>query len=435
MSIGLPRRCLPARGRRNILPCTLRGEAMPVDLSGTSGGKPMRDSWEATSAALVRRYQRLFTKAANLLSAHRLDGVDPKQDRFLTQVGVYADELHSQLLRAMRDHAVSGDPRQLTRLCEVAIELQEIRSSHREAVNEERLHMLTSGQEVSGRLSPSAGVRALLEHAAATICDLPGLERGMAFQRDGGELHAAATVFAANDRWARDCQALSASTRYELVPQRPETLIIRRRSPAIVTDALNDPNAFQPIVQKMQAANYVGAPVIAYGQVVATIHGDAYFSGRPVDEVDRDVIASFAESLGQIVERAILIEQLQFQQRVAEQLAQSARGVLGGMGGPAPLLELDEQATTAPWQSRSEVVSDLTRREYEVLQLMTKGATNREIATTIFLSEETVKSHVKRILQKFGVANRGQAVATYLESLDRRPDAGRGGAWAPSHRG
>src|SRR5260370_3910853 len=90
------------------------------------------------------------------------------------------------------------------------------------------------------------------------------------------------------------------------------------------------------------------------------------------------------------------------------------------MGGQAPLLELDEQATTAPWQSRSEVVSDLTRREYEVLQLMTKGATNREIAASIFLSEETVKSHVKSILQKFGVANRGQAVATYLESMGRR---------------
>jgi hypothetical protein len=57
---------------------------------------------------------------------------------------------------------------------------------------------------------------------------------------------------------------------------------------------------------------------------------------------------------------------------------------------------------------------------------MTKGATNREIATTIFLSEETVKSHVKRILQKFGVANRGQAVATYVESLDSRPVSSRG---------
>jgi LuxR family transcriptional regulator, regulator of acetate metabolism len=408
---------------------------MPVDLSSASGPKQPRDRWEATSAALVRRYQRTFAKAANLLPIQRLDGVDSQKDRFLTELGDRADELHGQLLRAMRDRAASRDSRELARLCEVAIELQDVRSSHRQAVNEERLYLLTSGQEVSARLSPSAGVRALLERAARAMCDLPGLERFMVFQREGGVLRAANTVFVDHDEWARDCQEFSAHTRYDLAPKNPEALIVRRRSPAIVTDALHDPDAFQPIVQKMQAANYVGAPVIAFGEVVATIHGDAYFSERPVDEVDRDVIASFAESLGQIVERAILIEQLQFQQRVAEQLAQSARGVLGGISGQAPLLELDEQATTAPWQSRSEVVSDLTRREYEVLQLMTKGATNREIAASIFLSEETVKSHVKRILQKFGVANRGQAVATYLESLDRRSDAGRRGAWAPPPRG
>jgi DNA-binding CsgD family transcriptional regulator len=408
---------------------------MPIDLSSTSGRKQPRETWESASAALVRRYQRTFAKAAKMLPTHRLDGINSQKDRFLTDLGDRADELHGQMLRAMRDRAASGDSRELARLCEVAIELQDIRSSHRQAVNEERLHLLTSGQEVGARLSPSAGVRALLEHAARAMCDLPGLERFMVFQREGGVLSAAATVFANHDEWARDCQEFSAHTRYDLAPKRPEALIVRRRSPAIITDALNDPDAFQPIVQKMQAANYVGAPVIAYGEVVATIHGDAYFTDRPVDEIDRDVIASFAESLGQIVERAILIEQLQFQQRVAEQLAQSAKGVLGGMGGMAPLLELDEQATTAPWQSRSEVVSDLTRREYEVLQLMTKGATNREIAASIFLSEETVKSHVKRILQKFGVANRGQAVATYLESLDRRSDADRRGGWALSPRG
>jgi DNA-binding CsgD family transcriptional regulator len=396
---------------------------MPVDLSRTSGGKQMRDTWQSTSAALVRRYQRAFAKAAN---SQRLDGVDSQRDRFLDDVGARADELHGQLLRAMRDHATSGDTRELARLCEVAIELQDIRSDHRQAVNDERLHMLTTGQEVSARLSPTAGVNTLLERAATTMCDLPGLERFMVFQRDGGVLRAAATVFADHDEWAKDCQAFSASTRYDLAPKRPEALIIRRRSPAIITDALNDPDAFQPIVQKMQAANYVGAPVIAYGEVVATIHGDAYFSDRVVDEVDRDVLASFAASLGPIVERAILIEQLQFQQRVAEQLTQSASGILGGLGGDIPLLESDQPAPKAPWQSRSEVVSDLTRREYEVLQLMTKGATNREIATTIFLSEETVKSHVKRILQKFGVANRGQAVATYVESLDSRPVSSRG---------
>ena len=403
---------------------------MPVDLSSTSGPKLPRETWKSTSAALVRRYQRTFAKAANMLPVQRLDGVDSQRDRFLTELGDRADELHGHLLRAMRDRAASGDTRELARLCEVAIELQDIRSDHRQAVNDERLRMLTAGHEVSARLSPSVGVRTLLERAATAMCDLPGLERFMVFQREGGVLRAANTVFVDHDEWARDCQAFSASTRYDLAPKNPEALIVRRRSPAIITDALHDPDAFQPIVQKMQAANYVGAPVIAYGEVVATIHGDAYFTDRPVDEVDRDVIAYFAESLGPIVERAILIEQLQFQQKVAEQLARSASGVLSGLGAQVPLLELDESAPTAPWQSRSEVVSDLTRREYEVLQLMTKGATNREIATTIFLSEETVKSHVKRILQKFGVANRGQAVATYLESLDRRSVSGGG-----HHRG
>jgi hypothetical protein len=57
-------------------------------------------------------------------------------------------------------------------------------------------------------------VKALLERAATTMCDLSGLERFMVFQREGGVLRAAATVFADHDEWARDCQALSASTRY-----------------------------------------------------------------------------------------------------------------------------------------------------------------------------------------------------------------------------
>jgi LuxR family transcriptional regulator, regulator of acetate metabolism len=169
---------------------------------------------------------------------------------------------------------------------------------------------------------------------------------------------------------------------------------------------------------------YVSAPVIAHGEVVATIGAEAYF--RPVGEIDRDVLAAFAVSLGQVVERAILIEQLQFQQRAAQQLARSASRVLGGLGGDIALLEPDQPAPLAPWQSQSEVVSNLTRREYEILKLMAKGGTNREIATTMFLSEQTVKWHVKRILHKFGATNRGRAVATYLESLDRRSLPGGG---------
>ncbi len=115
----------------------------------------------------------------------------------------------------------------------------------------------------------------------------------MVFRREGGVLQAVATVFADHDEWARDCQEFSAHTRYDLAPKRPEALIVRRRSPAIVTDALNDPDAFQPIVQKMQAANYVGAPVIAYSEVVATIHGDAYL---PTVRSTRSTVTSLPPS-------------------------------------------------------------------------------------------------------------------------------------------
>ena len=61
---------------------------MPVDLSRTSGGKQTRDTWQSTSGALVRRYQRAFAKAATLQPIHRLDSVvDRKRDRFLTELG------------------------------------------------------------------------------------------------------------------------------------------------------------------------------------------------------------------------------------------------------------------------------------------------------------------------------------------------------------
>ena len=54
---------------------------------------------------------------------------------------------------------------------------------------------------------------------------------------------------------------------------------------------------------------------------------------------------------------------------------------------------------------------DLTAREREVLQLVAEGATNKEIAASLFLSEHTVNFHVKNILSKFHLRNRAQAVA------------------------
>lgn len=51
----------------------------------------------------------------------------------------------------------------------------------------------------------------------------------------------------------------------------------------------------------------------------------------------------------------------------------------------------------------------LTEREVEVLRLVAAGASNREIASKLFISEKTVKNHLSNIFQKIGVTDRTQA--------------------------
>jgi len=56
----------------------------------------------------------------------------------------------------------------------------------------------------------------------------------------------------------------------------------------------------------------------------------------------------------------------------------------------------------------------LTAREVDVLRLIVAGHSNREIATLLYISEGTVKTHVNHLLMKLGVSDRTQAVTTAL---------------------
>ena len=58
----------------------------------------------------------------------------------------------------------------------------------------------------------------------------------------------------------------------------------------------------------------------------------------------------------------------------------------------------------------------LTRREREVMDLISQGLTNREIARTLWISESTVKVHVRHVLAKMGARSRTEAIAASVDT-------------------
>jgi len=62
--------------------------------------------------------------------------------------------------------------------------------------------------------------------------------------------------------------------------------------------------------------------------------------------------------------------------------------------------------------TRAALAADLTRRELEILRLVQRGRSNREIARELGVEEKTVKNHINSIYSKLGLASRVEAMAT-----------------------
>ena len=73
-------------------------------------------------------------------------------------------------------------------------------------------------------------------------------------------------------------------------------------------------------------------------------------------------------------------------------------------------------STPEPAEQDTSVLAELTEREREVLTLMGRGRSNREIGAQLFVAEATVKTHVGRVLAKLGARDRVQAVIIAFET-------------------
>jgi len=106
----------------------------------------------------------------------------------------------------------------------------------------------------------------------------------------------------------------------------------------------------------------------------------------------------------------------------AERLFDAVRVIAAGDALLAPSVTrrlIGEFARQRPRRAASEpspALTTLTPRETEVLRLIAEGLSNPEIAKRLVVTEETVKTHVSRILGKLGLRDRTQAVVAAYES-------------------
>lgn len=101
--------------------------------------------------------------------------------------------------------------------------------------------------------------------------------------------------------------------------------------------------------------------------------------------------------------------------RISPRAARAA-GAAGFISKDAPaseiakLVKLVGAGKTVFCETESSEVPALTERESEILAMIASGATNREIASSLFLSPHTVKEHTSALYRKLGVRNRAEAV-------------------------
>ncbi len=106
-----------------------------------------------------------------------------------------------------------------------------------------------------------------------------------------------------------------------------------------------------------------------------------------------------------------------------EQLIEGVRTVAAGdaLLSPSVTRRLIEQFSSRPARTENPRFAEMTEREREVLVAIARGLSNEELAETLFISANTVKTHVKRVLSKLGARDRVQAVVMAYEGglMDR----------------
>jgi DNA-binding CsgD family transcriptional regulator/GAF domain-containing protein len=202
-----------------------------------------------------------------------------------------------------------------------------------------------------------------------------------------------------------------------------ETEMIRRRRTMFVGDAQSAPNTHQELVALTMTQAYVAAPLVSYGNAVGLLHADKNADAGRVSHLDQEVLGWFAEGFGLALEHTVSLHRLRsLRARLTAQLS-TVTDLIDEFADAESLDLTDPDNTETPPHAHVLLLHPagprdwaLTARECEVLRALAAGKTNAQIAAGLFVSEATVKYHVKNVLRKMRATNRADAVARYYQT-------------------
>jgi len=194
------------------------------------------------------------------------------------------------------------------------------------------------------------------------------------------------------------------------------------RPAILVRDAQRHPRVHEGLAGTALAGSYIAVPLLAGGRVVGLVHADCYYRRREPDELAGRLLGVLAEVLAQALLRAAATEQLA---ALGSELTRLSGSLPRGDPNAPPDVSLRAPAHVPGGQDQPTRCPStasryrLTRRQVEVLELVAEGHTNAVIGRKLFITQDTVKSHVKLLLRKFNAGNRAELVSRWLNLANR----------------
>ena len=272
-------------------------------------------------------------------------------------------------------------------------------------------------RETLADLRDVESVDGLISAGAEAVCRL-GFDRSIVSRVENNTWMTEFVHLEGDSEWGAEILAAGRAHPVPLVHGLPEDEARRRCKPILVTRVQEREAVHQAVADASASRSYVAAPIMPGKRLLGFVHGDRFFHRGEVTDFDAELIGVFSQGFSFALERALLAEELEQMRATVRQIGLGLQGYAEQGTTPSPTPGF---ISPNAWQGASPVRAhephvgevELTRRKYDVFQLMAQGDTNHRIARRLSISEGTVKSHVKHILRKLGAANRAEAVARW----------------------